>query len=877
MYRPSNVKRRFKELQQWYAERRQRHINYLQTVERGRVEWSITQLLQQKSKPVDVYTQVKTKAIKKLGRKLLKRYQRSLPLHRKYQTIIIAISSISLLFIGIILSFSWVKIQYLNQQTKQAIEQNQHSQSLHSAYLAHIADLQTAQGNATNGLLISLAALPNEENNKPYIPEAEQQLYHATIQPREHRGLFGHQFAVENSIFSPNGQYLLTLARDQIARLWEVRTGKLLYTFNHGSGINNKFLMQANFSSNNQWLVTTAGDRNARVWDINSGEQLALLTQRGDIITHAIFSPDNQYVITGSHNKTVRIWQFSSERAVSTLNHWQAAVVNLAFSLDGDYLLVGEANGQVNILDTNQYETILTLPSTAPIQAQISHDSQFLINLIYPSIIGIWELTSRQAVHILAADSEVLQLQLLSDTDKIAVLYADNTIKIWSLSTGTLQNSFSLPYNINNISISKDDYWLLTTVGDERALLWNFATQKLLAVLADHDDTVNHAHFSPNGNYIATASQDKSAKLWNFNHDRQLIAFAQRPAKTIYAQFSPNLYYLATAHDDGMVYLWHDKTQIAELKGHKGRVNFLAFSNDSEYLLSAGDDKTVRLWRVISGRQVAIFTEHDSPVNYVAFNFNENRILSVDDSYVYLRDAANHDVIKKFTGKLHNTIIKAEFEPRGRYIALAENNIISLWDAQNGNNLAELVGHENAITHFSFSADGNYLASSSYDKTARIWDLRSKLQKVTILLGHTNVVTYTAFSHDNKYLATVGYDKTARLWSVDSGEEIQVFGEHQDMVMYVMFSPDGRRLLTMDYSNTAHLWDISSGKEVLRFADGQALVIFTPDNRYIFASLLDGHIFLYPYFASTQDLLDYARLTASRQLSSEQKKLFFIE
>jgi WD40 repeat protein len=255
-------------------------------------------------------------------------------------------------------------------------------------------------------------------------------------------------------------------------------------------------------------------------------------------------------------------------------------------------------------------------------------------------------------------------------------------------------------------------------------------------------------------------------------------------------------------------------------------------------------------------------------------------MLSVDSGSVYLHDVSSRELIKKLTGR-NNPITYATFNQDGGYIVSLENNIASLWGGYDGEPLTDLIGHDNAITHTSFSHDSQYLATASYDKTVRLWHLQRRFHNISsmVLLGHTNVVTHVAFSPDDRYLATAAYDKTARLWSVKTGEEVQIFAEHADMVIHVAFSPDGQRLLTIDYEQSAHLWDVNSGQEIVRFAGSEAVqfALFRPDGEYIFTGLKDGRLFLYPYFTSTQDLTEYARMTVSRQLTAAQRKQFFIE
>jgi WD40 repeat protein len=61
-----------------------------------------------------------------------------------------------------------------------------------------------------------------------------------------------------------------------------------------------------------------------------------------------------------------------------------------------------------------------------------------------------------------------------------------------------------------------------------------------------------------------------------------------------------------------------------------------------------------------------------------------------------------------------------------------------------------------------FSPEGKRLASASTDKTVRLWDEQG--QEVAVLRGHTDAVRHVSFSPDGKRLASASTDKTVRLW-----------------------------------------------------------------------------------------------------------------
>jgi WD40 repeat protein len=82
------------------------------------------------------------------------------------------------------------------------------------------------------------------------------------------------------------------------------------------------------------------------------------------------------------------------------------------------------------------------------------------------------------------------------------------------------------------------------------------------------------------------------------------------------------------------------------------------------------------------------------------------------------------------------------------------------------------------------------LASGSYDKTIKLWEVASG-REVRTLSGHTWDVTSVAFSPDGRLLASGSYDNTIKLWDVASGREVRTLSGHTEGVTSVAFSPDG--------------------------------------------------------------------------------------
>jgi AAA ATPase domain/WD domain, G-beta repeat len=131
----------------------------------------------------------------------------------------------------------------------------------------------------------------------------------------------------------------------------------------------------------------------------------------------------------------------------------------------------------------------------------------------------------------------------------------------------------------------------------------------------------------------------------------------------------------------------------------------------------------------------------------------------------------------------------------------------------NINERNRFLGHEDSVTSVSISPDGKTLASSSSDKTIKLWDLATG-KEIHTLLDHQEYVSSVSFSPDGQTLASSSWDKTIKLWNLATRQEIRTFFVHKNGVNSVSFSPDGQTLASSSADNTIKLWQIRTGRDL---------------------------------------------------------------
>jgi len=156
-----------------------------------------------------------------------------------------------------------------------------------------------------------------------------------------------------------------------------------------------------------------------------------------------------------------------------------------------------------------------------------------------------------------------------------------------------------------------------------------------------------------------------------------------------------------------------------------------------------------------------------------------------------------------------------------------------------------LEGHKGTVWSASFSGDGNRVVTASFDKTARVWDLRGERPTSVALEGHQGPVTSASFSADGTRVLTASSDGTARVWDLRGDRPTSVALEgHKDWVNSASFSADGTRVVTASRDNTARVWDLRGERPTSVALEGHKEPVtsasFSADGTRVLTASLDN-------------------------------------
>jgi hypothetical protein len=159
------------------------------------------------------------------------------------------------------------------------------------------------------------------------------------------------------------------------------------------------------------------------------------------------------------------------------------------------------------------------------------------------------------------------------------------------------------------------------------------------------------------------------------------------------------------------------------------------------------------------------------------------------------------------------------FDPETRRIAVGTYKSVHLMALADRTWSATLNGHADLIRAMAFSPDGRRLAvaggpSGRYGEI-KVWDVTTPVPKlVSTIRGHTDAILTVAFSPDGATIASGSYDRLIKLWNVADGKVLATLKEHSDAVYAVAFMPGGSQVLSAAGDRTVKVWDVAKGKRL---------------------------------------------------------------
>ena len=260
-------------------------------------------------------------------------------------------------------------------------------------------------------------------------------------------------------------------------------------------------------------------------------------------------------------------------------------------------------------------------------------------------------------------------------------------------------------------------------------------------------------------------------ELPDFNHIHSL-SISQKRINSV--AISPNGSWLAFGCEklgQLLVWEWQSESYILKQQGHFYDINHLSYSADGAIVATGGDDGKLKLWNTLSGFCFVTFDNHTAPITATAWTNQGNVIVTSSmDGTVRAFDLVRYRNFRTMTTPTPAQLVTLAVDPSGEIVCAGSQDPfqIYVWSMQTGKLLDVLSGHEGPLSALSFAASATgtpLLASSSWDKSLKLWDVYSGKGLVDTL-SHTSDLLTCVFRADGKEVASATLDGNISFWDV---------------------------------------------------------------------------------------------------------------
>ena len=212
--------------------------------------------------------------------------------------------------------------------------------------------------------------------------------------------------------------------------------------------------------------------------------------------------------------------------------------------------------------------------------------------------------------------------------------------------------------------------------------------------------------------------------------------------------------------------------------------------------------------------------------------------------------------VKTLTNVL-GAVNDVKFSPDGKLLAVAggqpsAKGEVRLYEVAGWRHRATLSGHTDVVFAIAFHPNGKLLASASFDKTLRLWEVGSEARPVVspqkILSHHSDAVYGVGFDPAGKWLVSCSRDRSVRVVEVSTGKTMHTLGGMTDDVLAVAVDPRGQKIVSAGFQSALSWWEPQKGSRTRQQpGHGGAVheICFSADGSFVASASADKTVRLW--------------------------------
>ncbi len=577
-------------------------------------------------------------------------------------------------------------------------------------------------------------------------------------------------------------------------------------------------------------VLVSADDHAIHVWNLGTGDGRLLASQPSPIRSVRI-SPDGKRVATAALDGAIRVWS-TAEGWGTQLSGHDALVHPVEFLPDGR-LLSYSMDGTIRAWQIDAGSHDLVGKQDGAIRAgALAGNGTMLVTVGEDRVIRLWPTGAgtpppARSRELRGPDRAIQELAISRDGTWVAAGGAHDTIWLWQVATGEAKKLVGHDEGgVRQLAFSPDGRRLASAGADHTIRLWDVTSGKS-EVLRGHEEAVLAVAFDSSGAQLSSAAADGTVRIWSIG---------EKTASAIQVLGGNGSEFVARMSDDGrtvvtatgsLIRRWQVGGLGGALRGHRGAVTELELAPSGRYLVSAGEDWTVRVWPLGKGGAPVVLTGHQSDIQALGMSPDSRFFATVDASHVLRLWSPDGKTARALGGYGFG---RPEFAPSGTLVATPSvGNTVRLWDTETGESRL-LRGHTSWVISVAFSPDGRHIAAGATDGSIRVWGFPQG--DTRLITGHSAPVRTLAFAGPDRLVSAdlAGHVRDIQL-ATGSGHDLADGTGDRSATMAV--SPRGDQVAWVDSEGDVQLWNRRTGQARACDSGDQTIsvLVFAPDGR----------------------------------------------
>ena len=576
-------------------------------------------------------------------------------------------------------------------------------------------------------------------------------------------------------------------------------------------------------------MVTGCSDGSIRVWSMSSGKEALVLEGHSAGVWGVAATPDGTRIVSCSQDEAVRVWNLHTGETLFVLEGHEHHVLKVAVTPDSSKVVSSSFGDGVRVWDLSTGKEVLAITSPGARSMVVTMDGSNIVTCSKEELC-VWDLaTGKQERQWPCCVESSNQLAATPDGCHVVSCY-EKDAHLWNLSTGAEVTVLHGDDCLICVAVTPDGCHVVAGSSSGMVHVWSISTGKEVTTLQGHTDSVEAVAVSPDGRHVVScASYEQTVRVWNITTGKETPGFEAHPASVDSVGATPDGSIISRS--EKRIHMWNAstgrQTQVFE-PDTKNRIAVTVFPDGSHEVHCSSDDveSSVHVRNVATGKEVtlrsdssefAVFLKESPGLRRVAVSPDASHVVTgfwcMHDDTIRVWSMLTGKEVAVFTG--HTDVVKGvAVTPDGVHVvSCSDDKTVRMWKLHTGEETMVFEGHTSYAEGVAVTPDGGRVVSRSKDKTVRVWDVGSGKEVFT--LEHPAPVLGAAVTPDGAHVVScVGHCAgTIRVWSMTTGEQVAAIQGHGASFISIAVSPEGREVMCSCDDKTVRVWSICTGED----------------------------------------------------------------